>query len=42
MTIIFYDENNPDRSIPASALLFHRLVWKEQARTTVIAESDSL
>jgi hypothetical protein len=30
MTIIFYDENNPDRSIPASALLFHKLVWKER------------
>ncbi len=30
MTIIFYDENNPDRSIPASALMFHKLVWKEK------------
>ena len=30
MTIVFYDEGNPDRSIPASALLFHKLAWKEQ------------
>jgi hypothetical protein len=30
MTIIFYDENNPDRSVPASALMFHKLVWKER------------
>jgi len=29
MTIIFYDEADPDRSIPASALVFHKLVWKE-------------
>jgi hypothetical protein len=29
MTIIFYDEAEPDRSIPASALIFHKLVWKE-------------
>jgi hypothetical protein len=29
LTIVFYDEENPDRSIPASALLFHKLVWKE-------------
>ena len=28
MTIVFYDEKNPDRSIPASALMFHKLVWK--------------
>jgi hypothetical protein len=42
MTIVFYDENNPDRSIPASALLFHKLVWKEQARTPEVAEPDNL
>ena len=30
MTVIFYDEANPDRSVPASALIFHKLVWKEQ------------
>ena len=30
LTIIFYDEKNPDRSIPASALMFHKLVWKEK------------
>lgn len=28
MTVIFYDKDNADRSIPASALVFHRLVWK--------------
>lgn len=30
MTIIFYDEADPEKSIPASALMFHKLVWKEQ------------
>jgi hypothetical protein len=30
MTIIFYDEDHPDRSAPASALMFHKLVWKDQ------------
>jgi hypothetical protein len=40
MTIIFYDESNPDRSIPASALLFHKLVWKEPNRTEQIAETN--
>lgn len=30
MTIIFYDQADPEKSIPASALMFHRLVWKEQ------------
>jgi len=29
MTIIFYDEDNPDRSVPAVRLMFHKLVWKE-------------
>jgi hypothetical protein len=31
MTIVFYDEENPDRNIPASALIFHKLLWKGQA-----------
>jgi len=31
MTIVFYDEEDPDRNIPASALIFHKLLWKEQA-----------
>jgi len=30
MTIIFYDEADPEKSIPASALMFHKLVWAEQ------------
>jgi hypothetical protein len=30
LTIIFYDRNDPDRSIPASALMFHKLVWQEK------------
>jgi hypothetical protein len=30
MTVVFYDEMNPDRNIPASALIFHKLRWKEQ------------
>ena len=42
MTIIFYDENNADRSIPASALLFHKLVWKEQSPTAETSESPDL
>jgi hypothetical protein len=32
MTLVFYDQNAPDRNIPASALMFHKLVWKEQSR----------
>ena len=31
MTIVFYDEMNPDRNIPASALIFHKLLWKKQS-----------
>jgi hypothetical protein len=30
MTIIFYDEQDPDRSIPALGLMFHKLVWSER------------
>jgi hypothetical protein len=30
MTIVFYDVANPDRNIPASALVFHKLVWTQQ------------
>jgi hypothetical protein len=39
MTIIFYDENNPDRSIPASALMFHKLVWKEKQNSEKRADA---
>jgi len=28
MTVIFYDEADPNSSVPAAALIFHRLVWK--------------
>lgn len=28
LTLVFYDERNPERSVPASALIFHRLVWQ--------------
>jgi hypothetical protein len=29
MTIIFYDEKYPEKSMPAAALTFHKLVWNE-------------
>jgi hypothetical protein len=32
ITVIFYNENNPDQSVPAAALLFHKLLWKEHDR----------
>src|ERR1700682_1863055 len=28
LTLIFYDEDNPDKSVPASAMIFHKLVWQ--------------
>jgi hypothetical protein len=31
MTIVFYNEANPDQSVPASAMVFHKLVWKEES-----------
>ncbi len=37
LTIIFYDEDNPDRSVPASGLMFHKLVWKESPSSEVPA-----
>ena len=30
MTIVFFNEANPDLSVPASAMIFHKLVWKEK------------
>jgi hypothetical protein len=27
LTVIFYEEENPDHSVPASAMMFHRLNW---------------
>ena len=41
LTIIFYDENNPDRSIPASALMFHKLVWKEKETSEERADAQN-
>jgi hypothetical protein len=29
LTVIFYDEDDPEISIPASAMMFHRLRWSE-------------
>jgi hypothetical protein len=26
-TIVFYDPKNPEQSVPAAALLFHRVQW---------------
>ncbi|HEX5434702.1 MAG TPA: hypothetical protein VFY05_10730 [Candidatus Angelobacter sp.] len=28
LTLVFYDEVSPEHSIPASALIFHKVVWK--------------
>jgi hypothetical protein len=30
LTLVFYDEVNPEQSIPASALIFHKLLWKSK------------
>ena len=29
LTIVFYDESNPEISVPASAMMFHKLKWAE-------------
>jgi hypothetical protein len=29
MTIIFYNESNPDQNVPAAGLMFHKLVWAD-------------
>lgn len=41
MTIIFYNEENPEKSIPASALTFHRLVWNEQSLSSQSTNTQS-
>ncbi len=41
MTIIFYDETNPDRSVPASGLMFHRLIWKESHSSGIAVSEKS-
>jgi hypothetical protein len=33
LTVIFYDEHNPEVSVPASAMIFHKLRWAEPIRT---------
>jgi hypothetical protein len=38
MTIIFYDKDNPGRSVPASGLMFHKLVWKERPSPVTVAK----
>src|SRR5262249_14960251 len=40
MTIIFYNEANPDQSIPASAMLFHKSVWKDASPRGSISTAD--
>jgi hypothetical protein len=42
LTIIFYDENDPDRSIPASALLFHKLVWRGKENSEEKADARNV
>lgn len=39
LSLVFYDETNPDVSIPASAMVFHRLVWKETRQRIPSAKS---
>lgn len=29
LTVVFYDERNPNISVPASAMMFHRLIWAD-------------
>ena len=29
LTVVFYDESDPEISVPASAMMFHRLKWAE-------------
>jgi hypothetical protein len=31
LTIVFFDEDNPDVSVPASSMMFHRLQWGDPA-----------
>jgi hypothetical protein len=42
MTVVFYSEDNPDLNIPASALIFHKLLWKEQERHIEKTASESM
>ena len=39
LTLVFYDETDPDVSIPASAMVFHRLQWKETRHCVPSAKS---
>lgn len=38
MTIIFYDQDNPDRNFPASGLMFHKLAWKQRPSPETISK----
>jgi hypothetical protein len=40
LTLVFYNEANPDQSVPASAMVFHRLVWKEASPPSTTAAED--
>jgi hypothetical protein len=39
-TLIFYDEDDPDVSVPASAMVFHRINWKN-TRSRSISDAGS-
>jgi hypothetical protein len=30
LTVVFYNESNPEISVPASAMMFHKLKWAER------------
>lgn len=38
MTIIFYDQDNPDRNFPASGLMFHKLAWKQRPSPETVSK----
>jgi hypothetical protein len=40
MTLVFFNEADPDQSVPASALMFHKLVWKESPATRVVRDLE--
>jgi len=40
-TIVFYDEKDPDRSVPAAGLMFHVLVWKPSHSSALASGSSA-
>lgn len=38
ITLVFYDENDPDVSVPASALVFHRINWNNSDHTPLATQ----